>query len=254
MKVVLAVLLGLLALFLAFFVLAIAAPLLIPTTIVLAFLVLRKPTGVGLRIREWGLWRRLPFLDTQRTMAGFVAVLLAYGVAAPGACLGVLLASSRGSNHSTPTSIPTSQATTTTSSSASAAADTQTSSPPPSTTPATSTAPVSTAKPTPPPTPRPTPPPTPPPTPVITSAPTPPPLHSGCGSPPNPFGYDFCAPGSTISSPPSNLCDYFNCIPSFWNSTNGYVEECSDGTYSHSGGRSGSCSSHGGNLRALLAH
>jgi hypothetical protein len=56
-----------------------------------------------------------------------------------------------------------------------------------------------------------------------------------------------------IYSPPTNFCDYFNCIPSFWNSTNGYVEECVDGTYSHSGGRSGACSHHGGELRPLYS-
>jgi hypothetical protein len=43
----------------------------------------------------------------------------------------------------------------------------------------------------------------------------------------------------------------FDCIPSFWDSTNGFVMQCSDGLYSHSGGRSGSCSHHGGNRRAL---
>jgi hypothetical protein len=31
------------------------------------------------------------------------------------------------------------------------------------------------------------------------------------------------------------------------------VMECQDGMYSKSGGRSGSCSYHGGNLRPLLA-
>jgi hypothetical protein len=67
----------------------------------------------------------------------------------------------------------------------------------------------------------------------------------------NPWGYNF-SHGSVIYNPPYNFCDYFNCIPSFWSSTNGYVEECLDKTYSHSGGRSGSCSHHGGNWRALL--
>lgn len=89
------------------------------------------------------------------------------------------------------------------------------------------------------------------PTAIPTAPPTAPPPNL-CGAPPNPWNYNFCG-GSTISSPPSNFCDYFNCIPSFWQSTKGYVEECQDGTYSHSGGRSGSCSSHGGNLRALYA-
>jgi hypothetical protein len=82
-----------------------------------------------------------------------------------------------------------------------------------------------------------------------TAAPTAPPRNL-CGAPPNPWNYNFSG-GGTISSPPGNFCDYFNCIASFWTSTNGYVEECMDGTYSHSGGRSGSCSSHGGNLRSL---
>jgi hypothetical protein len=88
-----------------------------------------------------------------------------------------------------------------------------------------------------------------------TKAPAPPPPappRATCGAPTNPWGYNFCA-GNVISSPPSNFCSVFNCIPSFWTSTNGYVEECADATYSHSGGRSGSCSHHGGNLRALLA-
>jgi hypothetical protein len=31
------------------------------------------------------------------------------------------------------------------------------------------------------------------------------------------------------------------------------VDECHDGTYSHSGGRSGACSYHGGELRPLYS-
>ncbi len=77
-----------------------------------------------------------------------------------------------------------------------------------------------------------------------------PPPPNLCGAPANPWNYNFCGVG-TIMSPPSNFCSYFSCIPSFWQSTNGYVEECVDGMYSHSGGVSGSCSSHGGNLRPL---
>src|SRR5450631_1065745 len=80
--------------------------------------------------------------------------------------------------------------------------------------------------------------------------PPPPPPPTLCGAPPNPWNYNFCG-GGTISSPPTNFCSYFNCIPSFWQFTNGYVEECVDTMYSHSGGVSGSCSSHGGNLRPL---
>jgi hypothetical protein len=61
-------------------------------------------------------------------------------------------------------------------------------------------------------------------------------------------------PGNLIANPPGNFCAYFNCIPSFLNSTKGYVEECQDRTFSHSGGRSGSCSYHGGNWRPLYSH
>src|ERR1700730_14913985 len=118
---------------------------------------------------------------------------------------------------------------------------------------------TATATPTPPAPPTPTPAPTPAPTPKPTVRVTPPPAPptqppppgvNTCGAPANPWRYNFCG-GNFISSPPSNFCNYFNCIASFWKSTNGYVEECADGKYSHSGGRSGSCSSHGGNLRPL---
>jgi len=117
--------------------------------------------------------------------------------------------------------------------------------------------PTATATPTPTPTPTRTPlPATPTPTPVpvvhtpTPAPPPPPPPPNLCGAPSNPWGYNFCG-GSYIYSPPGSFCGYFNCIPSFWTSTNGYVEECQDGTYSHSGGVSGSCSHHGGNLRPL---
>jgi hypothetical protein len=69
----------------------------------------------------------------------------------------------------------------------------------------------------------------------------------------NPWGYNF-TPGYLIYSPPGDFCSYFDCIPSFWNSTNGYVIQCADLMFSHSGGRSGSCSYHGGNYRALYHH
>ena len=71
-----------------------------------------------------------------------------------------------------------------------------------------------------------------------------------CGAPSNPWSYNFCG-GSLIHSPPGDFCSVFNCIPSFWTSTKGYVDECNDGTYSHSGGRSGACSYHGGERRPL---
>ncbi len=71
------------------------------------------------------------------------------------------------------------------------------------------------------------------------------------GAPSNPWCYTFANTGKLIYSPPSNFCGYFNCIPSFWQSTNGYVDECVDGTYSHSGGVQGACSHHQGEKRPL---
>jgi hypothetical protein len=70
-------------------------------------------------------------------------------------------------------------------------------------------------------------------------------------APPNPWGYTFDG-GSLIFNPPSNFCDYFNCIVSFWNGV-GYVVQCGDSTFSLSGGRSGVCSGHGGFFRNLYA-
>jgi len=90
------------------------------------------------------------------------------------------------------------------------------------------------------------------PTPPPAPAPPAPPPPSTCGAPANPWGYNFCG-GSLIYSPPSNFCSYFSCIPSFWKSTLGYVDECKDGTYSHSGGRQGACSYHGGEMRPLYS-
>ena len=72
-----------------------------------------------------------------------------------------------------------------------------------------------------------------------------------CGSPLNPWCFSVVSGGSVIYSPPSDLCSWIDCIPSFWDSTNGYVIQCADGEFSHSGGVSGSCSSHGGNSRPL---
>ncbi len=75
----------------------------------------------------------------------------------------------------------------------------------------------------------------------------------GSGNSVNPWGYNF-TPGVLIYSPPADFCNYFVCIPSFWTDTNGYVVECQDTLFSHSGGVSGACSSHGGEWRPLYAH
>jgi hypothetical protein len=55
-----------------------------------------------------------------------------------------------------------------------------------------------------------------------------------------------------IYAPPGDFCSYFGCIGNFGNSA-GYVMQCRDGLFSTAGGRSGSCSGHGGNARAIYA-
>ncbi len=66
-----------------------------------------------------------------------------------------------------------------------------------------------------------------------------------CGAPQNPWGYNLCGRGQLIYNPNPSVCDYFDCISSFWNGS-GYMTQCYDGTYSMSGGHSGACSYHGG--------
>ncbi|MFL6136555.1 MAG: hypothetical protein ACJ74O_02000 [Frankiaceae bacterium] len=88
-----------------------------------------------------------------------------------------------------------------------------------------------------------------------TPTPTPKPTHavpSTCGAPKNPWGYNFCGSGSLIYHPAPDVCGYFDCIDYFDNGV-GYMIECSDGTYSMSGGRSGRCSHHGGELREVYS-
>ncbi|HEY3871831.1 MAG TPA: hypothetical protein VGM10_25940 [Actinocrinis sp.] len=87
--------------------------------------------------------------------------------------------------------------------------------------------------------------PPPPPPPATTAAPAAPAGPDLCGAPPNPYGYNFCGNGGYITSPAGGVCGYFDCIDNFSNG-HGYMEECSDGTYSMSGGVRGACSDHGG--------
>jgi len=86
--------------------------------------------------------------------------------------------------------------------------------------------------------------------------PPPPPAFNYCGAPSNPWHYSFCG-GNLISSPPSNFCNYFGCIASFWHEdipNDGYVVQCADRTFSLSGGESGGvCNYHGGPLRPLYS-
>jgi hypothetical protein len=65
---------------------------------------------------------------------------------------------------------------------------------------------------------------------------------------------DPCDPNSSAFNPSScgspssgdgSFCDTHSCIDSFDDGT-GYIVECSDGEWSHSGGRQGACSYHGG--------
>lgn len=147
-----------------------------------------------------------------------VAALLVCGM-----CSGIISAASHNSQASsdaTPTSQVVQQATTT---------NTPTTAP--------TTAPTATA------TPRPT---SPPAQPTATSAPA----QTGVNG--NPWGYDF-NPGNYIYNPPANFCSYFACITTFWNG-HGYVDQCSDGDYSKSGGVSGACSHHGGESQPLYSH
>lgn len=80
----------------------------------------------------------------------------------------------------------------------------------------------------------------------------PPPQPSTCGAPSNPYGYNFCGTGGFVSSPPGDICNYFNCINNFWNG-HGYMVECNDGAYSMSGGIRGACSYHGGEDRPVYS-
>jgi hypothetical protein len=43
------------------------------------------------------------------------------------------------------------------------------------------------------------------------------------------------------------FCSSHTCIPNFSKGT-GYVVQCADGEWSHSGGRPGACSGHGGEM------
>lgn len=98
--------------------------------------------------------------------------------------------------------------------------------------------------------------PTKPPPPPPTQPPPPPPTSPPSGVNGNPWGYDF-NPGNTISYPPDGFCNYFACIATFYAADDpgdGYIIECVDGAYSQSGGESGACSHHGGEMRPLYSH
>ena len=104
--------------------------------------------------------------------------------------------------------------------------------------------------------------------PTVTATPVPSPTHQSTPTPKptqppacqavnnNPWCYNFSL-GNLITNFPANFCSYFNCIPTFVSADDpdgGYIVECQDGTFSQSGGESGSCSHHGGNWRPLYSH
>ncbi len=223
---------------------------------VAALLVLLNPAGVGSRIRQSPGWWSIPGMRrASRRAAPFAAMLLLYSVPVPLGAFALV----HGTSTATPTPSPSSPVANVGGGDTAAPSDTPaaTVTVPATDVPALTPTATATEVPTPAPTAVPTPLPAPPRTaPPHTSPPhtppphTPPPPTNLCGAPSNPWGYNFCGAG-TISSPPGSFCSYFNCIPSFWKSTNGYVEQCADGMYSHSGGRQGACSSHGGNQRPL---
>jgi hypothetical protein len=51
--------------------------------------------------------------------------------------------------------------------------------------------------------------------------------------------------GNTGNTGSGDFCSTHTCIPNFPNGT-GYIVQCADGEWSHSGGRPGACSDHGG--------
>ncbi len=154
-------------------------------------------------------------------------------------CIGVASAIKGNTNTATPTTTPTD---TPTSAAVLVATDTPTDTPIPTDTPTPTPAPTA------------TPTPTPKPVVVVTPTPRPQPTATHCvGVNNNPWCYDF-NPGSLIYSPASAFCSYFNCVSTFWSATRGYVAECANGRYTHSGGVSGACSRDGGVSRPLYSH
>jgi hypothetical protein len=93
------------------------------------------------------------------------------------------------------------------------------------------------------------------PAPKPTPKPKPTPTHC-IGVNNNPWCYDFNS-GGLIYTPPNGFCGYFNCIATFYapdDPGDGYIIECQDSTFSQSGGESGACSHHGGEMRPLYSH
>jgi hypothetical protein len=243
MQMLIVVVVAILVIALAIAVLGFIGPFVAVVGVVVAAFVLLNPGGLGARLRQSPGWWGIPGLRRASSRAvPFAMWLLLYTVPVPIAAFALTHAGLGGGG-----SAPAAVAPNAIGGGSSAPVAVTTSTPAP--TPTDTLPPPSTPQPTDTPTPAPTPPPTPRSTPVPTPKPTPVPPQL-CGAPDNPWNYNFCG-GAKITSPPTNFCDYFTCIQSFWASTNGNVEECRDGEYSHSGGRKGACSKNGGSWRPL---
>ncbi len=68
---------------------------------------------------------------------------------------------------------------------------------------------------------------------------------AGTGTAPGGTAASVEQPGSYSHATDSEFCSTHQCIESF-SEGNGYVVQCMDGEWSHSGGLSGACSDHGG--------
>jgi hypothetical protein len=228
------------ALVLAIIVLGYVGPYVAGLGLLLAAIVLLNPGGAGSRLRQSIAWWSIPGMRRASSRgAPFAALLLLYTVPVPISAFALVQTAHHGAAPSSQSTSP--QAGVGGGSTSATASPSAVATPPPTT--AVTVPPTSTSTATPTGTPAPT-------LTAGTATPTTPP-RSLCGAPPNPWNYNFCG-GGTISAPPATFCDYFSpCIASFWSSAKGYVEECRDGSYSHSGGRQGSCSSHGGDLRPV---
>jgi hypothetical protein len=89
---------------------------------------------------------------------------------------------------------------------------------------------------------------------VRSPSPSPGVAASLCGAPSNPWGYNFCSRGGLIYRPPSNFCSYFTpCVSTFWTAPSGYVVQCVDRKWSHSGGVADACTTDGGVSRNLYS-
>jgi hypothetical protein len=58
-------------------------------------------------------------------------------------------------------------------------------------------------------------------------------------------GADWSLSSGSTSSSAASFCSTHDCIPNFPNGI-GFIVQCADGTWSHSGGIQGACSDHGG--------